>query len=69
MKDSVPKAMTAHYQAVIAMTDAFCRQHLNEEYATLARRTVAALCRKRPSPISRDTQPHGHAGSCMPWVR
>ncbi|MDB5360449.1 MAG: hypothetical protein JWO51_1746 [Rhodospirillales bacterium] len=51
MKDSVPKAMAAHYQAVIAVTDAFCRQHLNEEYAALARRAVAALCRKRPSPI------------------
>jgi len=51
MKDSVPKAMAAHHQAVVTLTDAFCRQHLDDEYAALARRAVAALCRKRPSPI------------------
>lgn len=57
MKDAVPKAMAAHHQAVVALTDAFCRQHLNEEYAVLARRAVAALCRKRPSPIVSGTAP------------
>jgi hypothetical protein len=29
---SVPKAMQATYDAITALTDAFCRDHLNEEY-------------------------------------
>src|SRR6266478_6682799 len=48
---SVPRAMAAHYQTLVALTVEFCRRHLNEEYALLARRAVAALCRKRPSPL------------------
>ncbi|QDV43875.1 hypothetical protein Enr13x_37350 [Stieleria neptunia] len=35
------------------MTDAFCRQFLNEEYAVLCRELVSALARKRPSPLLR----------------
>lgn len=49
--DSVPKAMLHHYQEAAALTDAFCAKHLNPEYAALARRALAALCRKRPSPL------------------
>jgi hypothetical protein len=49
---SVPKAMQATYDAVAALTDAFCRDHLNEEYRDLARAMAAALCRKRPSPLA-----------------
>lgn len=48
---SVPQAMAERYQALVGLTDAFCRQHLNEEYAALARRAAAGLCRKRPSPL------------------
>ena len=48
---SVPKAMAAHYQTLVALTDKFSHRHLNEEYAELARRAAAALCRKRPSPV------------------
>lgn len=33
-------------------TDAFCREHLNDEYAALAREMAATLARKRPSPLS-----------------
>ena len=33
------------------ITDEFCREHLNEEYAELSRMMAAALCRKRPSPL------------------
>jgi hypothetical protein len=36
---------------VVARTDAFCREHLNEEYAVLCRRLVEKLARKRPSPL------------------
>jgi hypothetical protein len=56
----VPKAMAAHYQALVALTDAFCRRHLNEGYAELAQRAAAALCRKRPSPVL-SGQPEGWA--------
>ncbi len=38
--------------AVIAITDEFCRRHLNEEYAELAERMAQALSRKRPSPLA-----------------
>ncbi len=49
---SVPKAMQPAYEAVVALTDAFCRDHLNDEYRGLARTMAAALCRKRPSPLA-----------------
>ncbi len=48
---SVPKAMRPTFESVVAITDAFCRQHLNEEYAELSRKLAAALARKRPSPL------------------
>jgi hypothetical protein len=35
------------------MTDAFCRESLNEEYAELCRKLATALARKRPSPLFR----------------
>lgn len=50
-KPNVPKAMLEHYAAVTELTDAFSAEHLDGEYAEVARRMVAALCRKRPSPL------------------
>jgi len=44
--------MQAKFKAITALTDAFCEQHLNEEYGQLARQATAALCRKRPSPLA-----------------
>ena len=49
---SIPKAMQPTYEAVVRLTDAFCGQHLNDEYRDLARAMAAALCRKRPSPLA-----------------
>jgi hypothetical protein len=49
---SVPKSMQPNYDAITALTDRFCRNHLEEEYRELARRMTAALCRKRPSPLT-----------------
>src|SRR5690242_7709166 len=49
---SVPKSVRATCDAVVALTDAFCRDHLNEECRDLARALTAALCRKRPSPLA-----------------
>jgi len=48
---AVPKAMAAHYQALVALTDDFSARHLNPGYAELARRAAAGLCRKRQSPV------------------
>gem|GEM_PF-239873 len=45
--------MQSTYTTIVALTDGFCKEHLNEEYAQLARQLTAALCRKRPSPLSR----------------
>lgn len=44
--------MEAVYTIITAITDAFCREHLNQEYLELCRKLTAALCRKRPSPLS-----------------
>ena len=50
--ERVPKPMQETLDAIVALTDAFCRAHLDEEYAQLARQATAALCRKRPSPLA-----------------
>jgi hypothetical protein len=44
--------MQATYDVVTTLTDAFCREHLDEDYRLLAQRMTAALCRKRPSPLA-----------------
>ena len=49
---AVPKGMRAAYDAITALTDAVCRDRLDDEYRDLARRMTMALCRKRPSPLS-----------------
>ena len=49
---SVPKSMQVTFDAITSLTDAFCRDHLNEEYRDLAQRMTAALCRKRPSSLT-----------------
>jgi hypothetical protein len=48
---SVPQEMRERYEAVTGITEEFCREHLNEEYADLSRKMAAALSRKRPSPL------------------
>ena len=48
---SVPAAVRPVHDEVIALIDAFCREHLNEEYEGLCRTLAGALARKRPSPL------------------
>lgn len=36
---------------IAGLVDAFCRQHLNAEYAELCRKLTEKLARKRPSPL------------------
>lgn len=38
-------------EEIAGLVDAFCREHLNEEYAELCRRLTEKLARKRPSPL------------------
>ncbi len=51
--EKVPRKMRGIYEAITALTNEFCENHLNEEYAQLARQLTAALARKRPSPLVR----------------
>jgi hypothetical protein len=51
MNEKVPKKLQARYEEITSLTDAVCRQHLNDEYAEMSRKMAAALARKRPSPL------------------
>lgn len=57
---SVPTHMKFIYDETVCLSDDFCSQKLNEEYAQLCRQAIAALCRKRPSPLQR--------GSLSSWA-
>jgi hypothetical protein len=50
---AVPADVRPKYEAITALTDAFCKRHLNEEYAKMCRRLTVALGRKRPTPLVR----------------
>lgn len=50
---SIPVANRPAYEAVVALTDAVCREALNEEWAGACRQLAAGLARKRPSPLLR----------------
>jgi hypothetical protein len=43
--------MREKHDAIVALIDNFCREHLNEEYAGMCRRLAGVLARKRPSPL------------------
>ena len=51
--ENVPKAMQAKFDSIAAITDDFAKQYLNDEYAQFIRYAIAALCRKRPSPLAK----------------
>jgi hypothetical protein len=53
--EQVPGGLKPAFTEITRITDTFCRQHLTEEYAELARKMTATLCRKRPSPLLRGT--------------
>ena len=48
----VPEVMAERVTEILALTDAFCMEELSEECRELARDFVAAMARKRPSPLS-----------------
>jgi hypothetical protein len=41
------------YDAVVALTDAFCQQYLHDEYGVLCRRLADVLARRQPSMITK----------------
>jgi len=45
--------MQSRYDEIVGLRDAFCKAHLNEEFAALCRKMAAKLSRKRPSPLER----------------
>jgi len=47
----VPAALQDKFNAITQATDAFCDQRLNDEYKQVIRLALAALSRKRPSPL------------------
>ena len=49
----VPQALRDDVGEIVAITDRFCDEHLDGEYARLCRALVAKLARKRPSPLKR----------------
>ena len=48
---TVPATARPAYDAIVALTDAFCREQLDGEYVALCRKLAGALARKRPSPL------------------
>ena len=52
-KPDVPARSLPKYEAITALTDAFCKEHLNEEYAQMCRQLAAVLAGKQPTPLGR----------------
>ncbi len=48
---SIPATARPAYDAIVGLTDAFCREHLTEEYEAMCRKLAGVLARKRPSPL------------------
>ena len=46
---TIPEAARPFYEAIVGLIDAYCREHLNEEYRVMCRRLAGTLARKRPS--------------------
>ena len=59
--ESVPAKMRPIYETIVSLTDQFCEEHLNEDYAQLCRKMAATLSRKRPSPLA---QGNGEIWAC-----
>lgn len=62
-KPTVPVALRDAYDEIVAITDEFCRRHLDKEYAELCAKLAAKLARKRPSPLARGNRRIWAAGA------
>ena len=62
----VPARSLPKYEAITALTDAFCKGHLNEEYAQMCRLLAAELARKQPTPLPVAVRKFGHVALSAP---
>jgi len=51
--EKIPAAVRPQYDDIVQRLAAVCRDHLDDDYATLGRKLAGALARKRPAPIAR----------------
>lgn len=58
----VPAALRERVESLMARIDPFCAEHLNSDYRDLIHEAVAALARKRPSPLLTGREPSWCAG-------
>jgi hypothetical protein len=49
----VPEPLRHDVEQIFRLTDPFCGEYLDAEYAELVRTLIAKLARKRPSPLAR----------------
>ncbi|MBI2216169.1 MAG: hypothetical protein HYU51_02630 [Candidatus Rokubacteria bacterium] len=49
----IPELLRRDVEQIFNLTDPFCVEHLDAEYAQLVRKLIAKLARKRPSPLAR----------------
>jgi hypothetical protein len=61
---NVPAGIRPVFDEIIAVTDTFCLQHFDAEYAALCVKLAAKLARKRPSPLAAVTAGSGRPASC-----
>ena len=50
---AIPTALRERADRILGVTDTFCAERLDAEYARICQRLVARLARKRPSPLLR----------------
>lgn len=65
---AVPVDVRPKYEAITALTDAFCKRHLNEEYAEMCRRLTVALAQKRPATFPRSGESLGLRNCPNRWL-
>ena len=52
-KTTTSEAARLAHDEIVGLTDAFCRDFLDDEYGVLCRKLAGVLARKRPSPLTR----------------
>ncbi len=59
----VPKALRPRAAEIMTLTDQFAAAHLDQDYVPIVRRLLAALARKRPSPLLQGEPPEWAAAA------
>lgn len=68
-EEYVPQELLPRYQEIVALTDQFCNERLNEEYRSMCRTAAAGLCQEG-SPVDRGKVAGWAAGvvAAVGWV-